>query len=89
MVKVEIYSKGYCPYCKNSKATLNHLGIKFEEYDITYDKEKALEMRTRSNRQTVPQIFIDDYHVGGNDDLHLALQSGQLHKLLKINSANA
>lgn len=84
MVKVEAYTKGYCPYCKKAKATLRGLGVEFAEYDITDNGKKAKEMRERSQRKTVPQIFIDDHHVGGNDDLQAALRSGELHQLLKI-----
>lgn len=83
MSKVQVYTKGYCPHCKKAKETLRGLSVNFEEFDITNDDRKALEMRTRSNRRTVPQVFIDNHHVGGNDDLQSALRNGTLAKLLK------
>lgn len=84
MAKVEVYSKGYCPFCKMTKATLRSLGVNFTEFDITSDAKKTQEMRKRSQRQTVPQVFIDGSHIGGNDDLQEALHNGKLKKLLDI-----
>lgn len=89
MVKVQIYSKGYCPFCKMAKATLRDLGLSFEELDITNNATLEQEMRQRSQRRTVPQIFIDDHHIGGNDDLQLALRNGQLEEILGVNTAAA
>jgi len=82
MTKIEIYSKGYCPFCKKAKATLNNLGLAFEEYEITHSEKLTKEMRERSLRNTVPQIFINDQHIGGGDDFHEALSRGQLQHLI-------
>ncbi len=82
--KITVYSKGYCPYCVRAKATLKKLGLKFEEFDITFNKAYANEMRERSMRKTVPQIFVDEHHVGGNDDLQAAVKNGELEKLLSL-----
>ncbi|NMU26684.1 glutaredoxin [Vibrio parahaemolyticus] len=70
-----------------TKATLKKLGLKFEEIDITFSRKHGKEMRERSNRHTVPQIFIDDHHIGGNDDLQAALRNGELEKILEVNAA--
>ena len=67
-----------------AKKTLQNLGVDFQEYDITSDRDKTREMQQRSQRRTVPQIFIDDYHVGGNDDLQDAVSNGKLKQLLKL-----
>lgn len=83
-VKVTVYSKGYCPYCKIAKATLKKLGVEFEEFDITFNRAYAKQMRELSRRKTVPQIFIDGHHIGGNDDLQLALKNGELKKHLQL-----
>ncbi|MBM7073201.1 glutaredoxin 3 [Shewanella sp. 202IG2-18] len=83
MAKVEIYTKDYCPYCKRTKATLTDLGVSFENYEITDNEPMRQQMIARSKRKTVPQIFINDHHVGGNDDLHTALKNGTLKKLLQ------
>jgi len=81
--KIIVYSKGYCPYCKRAKATLNKLGLKFEEIDITFNGAQEKKMRERSMRKTVPQIFINEHHIGGNDDLQAAVKKGTLAELLK------
>ena len=81
--KVTVFSKDYCPYCKMAKKTLKQLGLKFEEFDITFNRAYAIEMLEKSMRHTVPQIFIDDHHIGGNDDLQIALQNGELDKILQ------
>ena len=81
MSKIEIYSKGYCPYCRKTKATLESLGVEFTEYEVTNDADLAQEMRTRSKRHTVPQVFIDGKHIGGSDEFHAALRNGELAQL--------
>ena len=83
MPRVEIYTKFLCPYCSRAKKLLDGKGVQYEEYDITADGEKRAEMMQRSNgRHTVPQIFIDDRHVGGSDDLAELDRNGQLDPLL-------
>lgn len=89
MAHIEIYSKGYCPYCKMAKMTLSSLGFAFKEYDISHSGELENEMRLRSKRRTVPQIFIDGVHIGGNDDLQAAKRSGKLKALLDTNHSAA
>lgn len=75
MSKVEIYSKGYCPYCKRAKALLQQKGIEYKEYPIDEQPELREEMVKRANGGgTVPQIFINDQHIGGCDDM-FALES--------------
>jgi len=82
MKKIEIYTKDYCPYCHRAKALLSHKGANFIEYDISADPEKASQMQQRAQRRTVPQIFINDQHIGGCEDLFALDQAGQLDKLL-------
>lgn len=83
MARVEIYSKFLCPYCSRAKRLLGDKGVSFEEYEITGDYEKRQEMIGRANgRTTVPQIFIDDRHIGGSDDLAELERNGRLDPLL-------
>jgi len=83
MPRVEIYSKMLCPYCVRAKKLLSSKGVEFEEYDITMGGPKRQEMLSRAHgRTTVPQIFINDYHVGGCDDLHALERAGKLDPLL-------
>ena len=83
MPHVEIYTKFLCPYCTRAKSLLKSKGVNFDEYDITMGGPKRAEMLQRANgRTTVPQIFIDNYHVGGSDDLAALEREGRLDPLL-------
>ena len=83
MKKVTMYSGDPCPYCGAAKALLKSKNVEFEEFDIWKDPAKAKEMLQRTNgKRTIPQMFIDDYYIGGNDDLQALNRSGELDKLL-------
>ena len=83
MKKVLMYSGSPCPYCDHAKALLKSKNIPFEEIDVWKNKDKAKEMLKRTNgARTIPQIFIGDHYVGGNDQLQAANKSGELDKLL-------
>jgi glutaredoxin 3 len=85
MAKVEIYTKAFCGYCYRAKALLAEKGVAFEEYDITMGGPKRGEMIDRAHgRTTVPQIFIDDQHIGGSDDLAALDRHGGLDPLLAV-----
>ena len=79
---IVIYTKEYCGYCLRAKGLLKRKGLEFTEIDVS-DAEKYDEMVEKSGRQTVPQIFINDKHIGGSDDLFDLDQSGELDKMLK------
>ena len=83
MKKVEIYTKHYCSYCHRAKELLSIKGVPFTEYDVTGDPSREAEMRQRSQRTTVPEIFIDGRLVGGCDDLFRLDELGQLDPLLR------
>lgn len=68
MPKIEIYSMGYCPYCKGAKRLLANLGWDYTEFDITGKPQLKDEMIKKTKRRTVPQIFLNDQHIGGLDD---------------------
>jgi glutaredoxin 3 len=81
--KVEMYSKVFCPYCIRATALLEGKGVKIIDIPAANDKAKRAEMNQRANgRNTFPQIFINDKHVGGSDDLAALERSGQLDALL-------
>jgi len=81
--KITVYSKSYCPYCVRAKQLLKHKGVEFKEIDVGKEKDKLQEMLSLSNgARTVPQIFIDDLHVGGCDDLYALHRASKLDKLL-------
>lgn len=87
MPKVEIYSKYFCPFCKRAKHLLKQLNVPFEEIEISFNPQLQAEMKRRSQRTTVPQIFIDGEHIGGSDDLVRAHQNGNLDRLLSQTAA--
>ena len=84
MKKVVIYTGPFCAHCNSAKALLNKKNVQFVEYDIGDNLNKREEMFQKSNgAKSVPQIFIGDYHVGGNDELQSLEQNGKLNNLLK------
>jgi len=82
MAKVEIYTKSWCGFSTRAKDHLDRKGVSYEEIDVTTNSIRELEMVNRSARHTVPQIFIDGYHLGGSDDLLAAEISGRLDRRL-------
>ncbi len=84
MATVEIYSKGWCPYCRMAKRLLEEKGQAFVEFDVELEPDKYDEMLERSQgRYTVPEIFIDGDLIGGFDDLRALEASGRLDEILK------
>ncbi|MDC0433689.1 glutaredoxin 3 [Pelagibacteraceae bacterium] len=83
MKKITMYSGDPCPYCGAAKALLKSKNIEIEEFDIWKDATKAKEMLQRTNgKRTIPQMFIGDVYIGGNDELQSLNRSGELDKLL-------
>ncbi len=83
MARVEIYTKFFCPYCARAKRLLDEKGVDYEEFEISGGGAKREEMIQRAGgRTTVPQIFIDDRHVGGSDDLAALEREQKLDTLL-------
>ena len=81
--KIEVYSGQMCPYCSKAKDLLKKKNISFEEFDIKKDSGKLKEMLKRTGgARTIPQIFINDVHIGGCDDLYLLESSGALNEYL-------
>ncbi|MGH7794233.1 MAG: glutaredoxin 3 [Candidatus Binatia bacterium] len=84
MAQVVIYITTYCPYCTAAKALLRSKGIAFEEVDVIHDPDRRMEMEERSQRRTVPQIFIDDRPIGGYDEARNLDFTGELDRLLGL-----
>lgn len=83
MVDVTIYTRPGCPYCTRAKALLTKKNVEFNEINAAATPELRAEMQQKSGRNTFPQIFIGDYHVGGCDDLHDLDAAGKLDALLE------
>jgi glutaredoxin 3 len=85
MKKVVIYTGQRCVHCDWAKELLNKKKVDFTEYNIAKNTSKMEEMLNKSNgMRTVPQIFIGDKHVGGNDELQALERQGKLNSLLEI-----
>jgi len=83
MAHVVMYSTAVCPYCVAAERLLKQRGVEqIEKILIDREPGKREEMMTRTNRRTVPQIYIDDRHIGGFDDLSALDRDGGLVPLL-------
>ena len=83
MKNIEIYSGDFCPYCVRAKTLLEKKGLAYTEYNVRKDIERQVEMGSRApGARTIPQIFINDRHVGGCDDLYALERSGELDRWL-------
>jgi len=80
---VTIYVSDWCPYCRRAKDLLAQKNVVFNEINVEEQPRLREEMVARSNRRTVPQIFIGDRHVGGCDDLVELDRSGELDRLIQ------
>lgn len=83
MADVVIYTTMMCPYCVRAKSLLKRKGVEFTEIDVGVDPVQREQMIKRADgRRTVPQIFINDEHIGGSDELYALDANGQLDSLL-------
>ncbi|AFY39513.1 glutaredoxin 3 [[Leptolyngbya] sp. PCC 7376] len=81
--KVEVYTWSTCPFCIRAKRLLDNKGVEYTEYCIDGDRQAREEMTDRANgSSSLPQIFINDQHVGGCDDIHALDRQGKLEALL-------
>ncbi len=79
MAKVEIYTTDYCPYCKHAKALFEGKGVEYQEIDVSgSDEERMALVKKAGGLRTVPQIFINDEHIGGFDALSALDKEGKL-----------
>lgn len=81
---VVVYGTARCPYCVRARGLLDRKGIAYTDIRLEQQPERRQEMERLSNRRTVPQIFIDEMHIGGSDELHELEYSGKLDELLYI-----
>ncbi len=84
MAKVEIYTWSTCPFCRRAKQLLNSKNVDYIEYVIDGDEaaRDAMVKRGSDGKRSVPQIFINDVHIGGSDAIHQLDQEGKLDNLL-------
>ena len=83
MARVLMYCTAVCPYCTMAERLLTRKGVtQIEKIRVDLDPQAMREMMEKTGRRTVPQIYIDDLHVGGFDDLSELDQDGKLEPLL-------
>lgn len=83
MASVVIYTREFCGYCARAKSLLQSKGVDYVEHNATYSPDMRQEMIAKSNGgATFPQIFINEVHVGGCDDLHALDRTGRLDPML-------
>lgn len=83
MANVTMYCTGVCPYCTMAEKLLQKKGVtEINKIRVDLDPARRDEMMEKTGRRTVPQIYIDDFHVGGYDDLSALDQEGKLVPLL-------
>lgn len=80
--QIKIYSSNWCPFCIQAKRLLDSKGVNYEEIIVDGNPGLRAQMMEESGRHTVPQIWINDLHVGGCDDLFLLERSAKLDALL-------
>ncbi|MDB5775401.1 MAG: grxC [Herbaspirillum sp.] len=84
MVRLVMYCTGSCPYCIMAERLLAQKGITdIEKIRVDLDPSQREVMTQKTGRRTVPQIYIDDFHVGGFDDLSALDKAGKLDPLLQ------
>lgn len=84
MANVEMYLTTHCPYCVRARRLLDNKGVSYAVVDVGTDRSLWRELRQRSQRHTVPQVFIDGVAVGGFDDLVQLEREGRLDALLGL-----
>lgn len=83
MPRIVVYSGPGCPYCDRAKALLKKKGATFEDINVRADPAKLEEMLRKSGgKKTIPQIFINDKHIGGCEELYALDAKGGLDPLL-------
>ncbi len=82
MPVILIYTSAICPYCIMAKRLLDKKGATYQEFNVDTKPELRQEMIQRTKRRTVPQIYINDLHVGGFDELHAMETRKELDQLL-------
>ena len=83
MAGITIYTTRFCPFCIRAKMLLDHKSQAYDEIRVDGDRVRRAEMERLSGRHTVPQIWINQQHVGGCDELFALEANGELDSLIK------
>lgn len=83
MSAIVMYTTAYCPYCMRAKDLFDGKGVQYENIDVGAQPELKREMMDRSGQRTVPQIWINEQHIGGFTDLYALDVQGKLDGMLR------
>lgn len=86
MPEIVVYLTPTCPYCNMAIKLLKGKGLSFDQINVAGNRELWQEMEEKTGRNTVPQVFVGEHHVGGFDDLSAADASGELDRIINENS---
>ncbi len=89
MAKVTMYTTPWCGYCAAARKLLQSKNIEFNDIDVGMNADLRREMTDKSGGTTVPQIFINNEHIGGYDDMAALDEQGDLDQLLDQNAPSA
>jgi glutaredoxin 3 len=82
--KIIMYSADWCGYCARARRLLDAKGVVYEEIDVDVVEGAQAQMKARTGRTSIPQIFINDQYIGGCEELHALDADGRLDPLLKV-----
>ncbi len=85
MMQILIYTANLCPYCTRAKRLFDKKKVSYSEINVDSKPELRQQMMQKTQRRTVPQIYIGDFHVGGFDDLYALEMKSELDPLLRNN----
>ena len=84
MKNVTVYMGPMCSYCDAAKRLLKRNNIPYNEINVALEEEKREEMLSKSNgKRTIPQIFFNEIHIGGYEELRALEKKGELDNLIK------
>lgn len=81
--KILMYAADWCGYCARARRLLDSKGVAYEEIDVDLVPGAQAQMRARTGRSSIPQIFINDEHIGGSEELLALDAAGRLDPMLK------
>jgi glutaredoxin 3 len=87
MAGVLMYTTPWCGYCSAARELLRSKNVDFEEIDVSMDSKLRAEMVEKTNRTSVPQIFINEQHIGGYSDMAELEQKDELQSLLDTDNS--
>lgn len=82
MAEVIVYATPWCPYCIRARHLLKSKGVEYTLIDVSADRAKRAEMTQKAGRTSVPQIWINQEHIGGCDELMALERAGKLDNKL-------